>query len=211
MHPIPIVYGLTIGELGTMINGEGWLGEGLQCEMEVILCENYDHNVTYDLPVKPSPNLPNLRSVLLYPSLCLFEGTTVSVGRGTTDQFQVIGHPEARLGSYVFTPVSMPGASSPKHENVQLHGTNLTGLSTDDIMAWKKLNLGWMIGYYEQLSGRNEFFLETNFFEKLAGTAELRQQIIGGMTEDEIRASWQPGLDIYKLKRQKYLLYPDFD
>jgi len=211
MHEIPVVYGLTIGELAGMINGEGWLENGAQCDLTVIKCTGYDHTMTYDLPVAPSPNLPNLRSVLLYPSLCFFEGTTVSVGRGTNTQFQVIGHPKLMTGSYTFTPKSMPGALYPKHEGVQLYGTGLASLDIQTIRQWERLNLSWLIGYYEELAPKNQFFLENNFIDKLAGTDKLRKQIIDGMTEEEIRGTWKEGIEVFKKNRQKYLLYPDFE
>jgi len=211
MHPIPVVYGMTIGELATMINGEGWLENGVLCDLTVIRCENYDHTMTYDLPVAPSPNLPNLRSILLYPSLCFFEGTSVSVGRGTDDQFQVIGHPDFSIGSYVFTPEPKPGAMHPKYDGVVLHGTGLVSLSAESIMKWKSLNLAWLIQYHTYLSGNGDFFLENLFFDRLAGTAQLREQIVAGWTEDQIKESWVEDLTNFKVKRELYLLYPDFE
>ena len=211
MHPIPIVYGMTIGELAQMINGEKWLEEGVQCDLQVIECLHYDHNMTYDLPVKPSPNLPNLRSILLYPSLCFFEGTTVSIGRGTSHQFQVIGHPLMKGGSFAFTPQSMPGATHPKHEGVRLYGTSLVGLDIETITSWRKLNLEWLIGFYKEISRGGQFFLDNNFFDKLAGTYELRKQLEEGLSEEELRASWKKDLDSFRLLRKQYLIYKDFD
>ena len=210
MHEIPVVYGLTIGELATMINGERWLENGVQCDLTVIPCENYDHTMTYDIPIAPSPNLPNLRSILLYPSLCFFEGTNVSIGRGTDNQFQVIGHPDYALGSYAFTPEPKPGAMSPKYDGVTLFGTNLASLSEDKILEWRSINLSWLIQYYTYLSHSGDFFLENLFFDKLAGTARLREQILAGWSVEEIRASWVQGLEEFGVKRRKYLLYPDF-
>lgn len=211
MHPIPVVYGMTIGELAMMINGEGWLDGGLQCDLKVIPCENYDHNMTYDVPVPPSPNLPNLRSILLYPSLCFFEGTNVSVGRGTDNQFQVLGHPEYTPGPYHFTPEPKPGAMHPKSDGVELHGTSLVSLSPSEIMHWRSINLSWLMQYYAYLSDKGEFFLENLFFDKLAGTARLREQIIAGWTESEIKESWAESLANFKVKRKAYLLYQDFE
>jgi uncharacterized protein YbbC (DUF1343 family) len=211
LHPIPVVYGMTIGELAIMINGEGWLENGVHCDLTVIPCENYDHTMTYDLPVAPSPNLPNLRSILLYPSLCFFEGTNVSIGRGTDNQFQVIGHPDYEQGSYTFTPEPKPGAMNPKYDGVQLYGTNLTSLSTDDIMKWGSINLSWLIQYYTYLSDKDDFFLENLFFDKLAGTAKLREQLLAGWTEEQIRGSWISDLEGFKAIRKRYLLYPDFE
>jgi len=211
MHPIPVVYGMTIGELATMINGEGWLENGVQCDLTVIACENYDHTMTYDLPVAPSPNLPNLRSILLYPSLCFFEGTNVSIGRGTANQFQVIGHPDFAPGGYTFTPEPMPGAMKPKYDGVTLHGTNLSTLTTDEILEWRSINLSWLIQYYTYLSDKGAFFLENLFFDRLAGTAKLREQILAGWSEEEIRGSWEKDVKGFKAKRKLYLLYQDFE
>ena len=210
MHEIPVVYGMTIGELALMINGEKWLANGAQCDLQVVPCIYYDHSMTYDLPVAPSPNLPNLRAVLLYPSLCFFEGTEVSVGRGTDMQFQVIGHPDYRPGSYIFIPESKPGATNPPHKGVQLYGTNLTTLTTEEIMSWKKINLTWLIEYHRYLEPKDTFFLKsTAFFDKLAGTDELRNQLEAGWTENQIRASWTSDLDKFLVSRKKYLLYSD--
>jgi len=211
MHPIPVVYGMTIGELAAMINGEGWLENGVHCELTVIPCVNYDHEMTYDLPVTPSPNLPNLRSILLYPSLCFFEGTNVSIGRGTDNQFQVIGHPDYTTGSYTFTPEPKTGAMSPKYDGVVLYGTSLTSLSADEIMRWRSLNLSWLIQYYAYLSEKGDFFLENLYFDRLAGTPKLREQIVANWNEGEIRESWAGDLKNFKVKRKKYLLYPDFN
>jgi uncharacterized protein YbbC (DUF1343 family) len=212
MHEIPVVYGLTIGELALMINGEGWLANGIQCSLTVVPCTQYDHTMTYDLPVAPSPNLPNHRSVLLYPSLCFFEGTEVSVGRGTHMQFQVLGHPSFEQGDYTFIPIALPGAKNPPLKGVLAKGTNLSELSIEEIVSWKRLNLSWLLEYAHVLQPLNEFFLpKTNFFDKLAGSEALRLQIQNNNSEDEIRASWQEGLNAFKMKRKKYLLYPDFE
>jgi uncharacterized protein YbbC (DUF1343 family) len=212
MHEIPVVYGLTIGELALMINGEGWLANGIQCSLTVVPCTQYDHTMTYDLPVAPSPNLPNHRSVLLYPSLCFFEGTEVSVGRGTHMQFQVLGHPSFEQGDYTFIPIALPGAKNPPLKGVLAKGTNLSELSIEEIVSWRRLHLSWLLEYAHVLQPLNEFFLpKTNFFDKLAGSEALRLQIQNNNSEDEIRASWQEGLNAFKMKRKKYLLYPDFE
>lgn len=212
MHEIPIVYGLTIGELATMINGEKWLTNGVQCDLTVIQCQHYDHTMTYDLPVAPSPNLPNLRSILLYPSICFFEGTHVSVGRGTNTQFQVIGHPDYSPEQFSFTPQSKQGASNPPHLGVPLFGTDLTSLSIDEIRNWKRINLQWLIEYHRMLDPQNTFFLEKpDFFDKLAGTDQLRIQLEKGWTEAQIRNSWSKGIDEFLARRRLYLLYPDFN
>ena len=211
MHEIPIVYGMTIGELAQMINGEGWLEGGVQCDLTVVPCANYDHTMTYDLPVAPSPNLPNLRSVLLYPSLCLFEGTVVSVGRGTDKQFQVLGHPNYDIGGYVFTPEPKPGASSPPHNGKKLYGIDLSQYSVDEVKSWRSLNLSWLIEYYDNAASDPPLFLENKYFDKLAGTDMLRKQIEQGWSEYQIRESWQEGIAAFKQARSKYLLYPDFE
>lgn len=210
MHPVPIVHGMTVGEYAQMVNGELWLADSIVCDLTVIPVLNYSHSDFYELPVGPSPNLPNKYAVYLYPSLCLFEGTDVSVGRGTEYPFQVIGHPEFVLGSYIFTPRSIPGvATHPKHEGVYCNGQNLIGYAKEMESNPAKLNLSWLLAYYDFLKDRTGFF--NNYFEKLAGNAELRQQIIAGLSEEEIRASWQPKLNEFKKIRKKYLLYPDFE
>lgn len=209
MHPVPIVYGMTIGEYARMINGEGWLANGVKAELEVVSCSEYDHDTYYELPVKPSPNLPNIRSILLYPSLCLFEGTTVSVGRGTDKQFQIYGHPKIGSGSFSFTPRPMEGATHPKLEGKNCFGQSLQGLTLGSIYDRKKLDLTYLVQAYKELSrGNHPFFLKNNFFDKLAGTPNLRAQIMEGMTEEEIRASWQKDIKAFKEIRSKYLLYP---
>ena len=208
MHPVPVVYGMTIGEYAQMINGEKWLNKGAQADLTVIKNRNYNHNTYYSLPIKPSPNLPNIQSVLLYPSLCFFEGTTMSVGRGTDTQFQVIGHPEYSDGEYVFIPKSGPGAKYPKHEMKECKGYNLTQKTKGALYDLGRLDLSYLLNAYSNLSDhRIPFFNDNNFFEKLAGTSNLRKQIIEGKNEDEIRATWSKGLSTFKKTRSKYLLY----
>ena len=210
LHPVPIVHGMTVGEYAKMVNGEGWLENGVKCELSVIPVENYTHSDFYELPVRPSPNLPNKNAVYLYPSLCLFEGTIVSVGRGTDFPFQVIGHPDFVTGSYLFTPKSIPGvASKPKYEGVTCFGQNLTGFAENITNQPHQLSLFWLIEYYKILKDKGNFF--DNYFEKLAGTAQLRKQIEEGWSEVQIRESWQPGLEKFRQIRKKYLLYPDFE
>ena len=211
LHPIPVVHGMTVGEYAQMVNGEGWLKNSVKCKLNVIKCKNYDHQTFYDLPVKPSPNLPNLLSIYLYPSLCFFEGTTVSIGRGTNTQFQVIGHPDFQQGDYNYTPVSMAGAKYPKHENKNCNGFDLTSLPLDEFQNRGQLNLNYLIGFYNNFPNKNSFFLENKFFDKLAGSATLRWQIINGKSEEEIRGSWQSGLANFQNIRKKYLLYKDFE
>lgn len=210
MHPIPVVYGMTIGELASMINGEGWLANGIRADLTIIPCKGYDHNISEPLPVPPSPNLPNHRAVLLYPSLCFFEGTMVSVGRGTETQFQVLGHPDYAPGSYSFTPQSRPGAGAPPHLGVHVTGVSLTGLETTEIRQWNGLNLQWLTAFHHYLHPKEAFYGNVEFFDKLAGTDALRLQLDSGMGEKQIRSSWQQDIADFLVIRKKYLLYPDF-
>lgn len=208
MHPVPTVYGMTIGEYGEMINGELWLHEGSQCDLTVIPCKNYDHQTYYNLPIKPSPNLPNIQSIFLYPSLCFFEGTHVSVGRGTDMQFQMYGHPAWEDAPAKVEIRSMPGAKYPKHENKSIGYRSLQDLTKGALHDRNSMNLEYLVNMYALLTENDEpFFLDNNFFEKLAGTAKLREQLIAGKSEDEIRASWQIGIDEFKPIREKYLIY----
>jgi len=208
MHPVPTVYGMTIGEYAKMINGELWLHEGIQCDLTVIPCKNYDHNTYYNLPIKPSPNLPNIQSVFLYPSLCLFEGTHVSVGRGTDMQFQIYGHPAWTDAPSKIKIQSLPGAKYPKHENKSIGYRSLQDLTTESLHKKDGLNLEYLVEMYQMLTKKGEtFFLDNNFFEKLAGTDQLRSQLKAGKTADEIRASWDSGVDEFRMTREKYLLY----
>jgi uncharacterized protein YbbC (DUF1343 family) len=206
MHPIPIVHGLTVGELALMINGEGWLGSE-KCDLKVIKMSNYSHQDRYSLPVKPSPNLPNDRSIELYASLCLLEPTLVSIGRGTAYPFQVIGYPDKLFGEFSFTPESIPGMSTyPKLEDVTCYGKDLR---TAELMDG--FNLNYLLDSYHKVNKSDSFFTSPNFFDKLAGTESLRIQIIAEENEATIRQSWQPKLEAYKTLRRQYLLYPDFD
>ncbi len=206
MHPIPVVHGMTVGEYAKMINGESWLKKGVQCNLEVIPCENYTHQTFYEVPIKPSPNLPNARAIYLYPSLCFFEGTVVNEGRGTNKQFQVYGDPKSTIGDYEYIPVAMPGAQSPKHQNKLCRGFDLSNIPLDSLQAQKQLNLNYLITFYMAYPEPDQFF--NNFFDKLAGNAILRKQIIAGNSEAEIRATWQEGLTNFKKIRAKYLIYP---
>ncbi|GLB53277.1 hypothetical protein NBRC110019_23170 [Neptunitalea chrysea] len=200
MHPVPVLYGMTIGEYGKMINGEKWLTNGIQCNLTVIPCKNYTHNSTYSLPVKPSPNLPNDRAIALYPSLCFFEGTNVSVGRGTNIQFQVYGAPYFSDTKFEFTPGPNEGAKNPKYNGTRCYGYNLTGIN-----RLEKLELKWLLNAYNITPDKSEFFI--SFFTKLAGTKKLQQQIKQGLSEEAIRASWTKDLNSFKLTRNKYLIY----
>ena len=198
MHPIPIVHGMTIGEYAKMINAENWISN--KCNLTVIEMENYNHDMHYNLPIKPSPNLPNSKSINLYPSLCLFEGTNISIGRGTDYPFQHFGAPYLE-SNYSFTPKSGEGSKYPKHKNIECFGTDLR--FQDNYLT--NINLNWIINSYNNCPYKQKFF--TNFFDKLAGTDKLRLQIIDGKTEKEIKGSWIDGLDKFKLTRKKYLLY----
>lgn len=203
MHPIPVVHGLTVAELAQMINGEGWLEGGVKCDLEVVTMENYSHEDTYSLPVKPSPNLPNDKSINLYPSLCFFEGTQMSIGRGTQFPFQVIGYPDQIFGTFSFTPESIVGmAKYPKYEDEICYGVDLRNSKRLD-----RLDLGFVIDNYNLWQKEESFF--TYYFNTLAGTDQLKKQIESGMSELEIRASWQDELKKYKQLRKKYLLYQD--
>ncbi len=207
MHPVPIVYGMTIGEYAQMINGEGWLDASVRCQLQVIPVGNYDHQTMYDLPIAPSPNLPNLRSILRYPSLCFFEGTPLSIGRGTKYQFQVIGHPDLLHTEFSFTPQSMFGAAKPKLMDQLCYGETLQDQNPADIFEERKINLSYLIKYYELFPDKTKFFNENKWIDKLAGTAGLREALQSGKTEDQIRQSWQEDLRTYSKIRSKYLIY----
>ncbi|MEO8711410.1 MAG: DUF1343 domain-containing protein [Parafilimonas sp.] len=229
MQPIPVVYGMTIGEYAMMIAGEGWLtsdaankkyawyknfaenSADTAFHFLVIKCQNYDHKSKYELPVKPSPNLPDMGSVYWYPSTCFFEGTNISEGRGTDEPFQIFGAPSLTKTMYAFTPVSKQGATSPKYVNQICYGWNVSDIKADD----KKLDLQYLIDAYTLFPDKNNFFIKPKtgdyFFNKLAGNSTLMEQLKDEKTEAEIRASWQPALDKFKQIRKKYLLYADFE
>jgi len=207
LNPIPVVHGLTIGEYAQMINGEGWLKNHIKCRLKIIKVQNYKHSDVYKLPVNPSPNLNSDKSIILYPSVCLFEGTTLSLGRGTMFPFEQIGHPIlAGKYTYSFKPVSIPGMSEdPPQKDKVCYGINLKDYDTFFIRSGKALNLTWLIELYKAFPDKSHFF--NAYFTKLAGTDELRKQIEAGKSEKEIRASWEPALGKYKAMRKKYLLY----
>ena len=199
MHPIPIVHGMTIGEYAQMINGQQWLKNGVQCQLTVITMQGYSRTMPYDLPIKPSPNLPNAQAVNLYPSLCLFEGTNVSVGRGTDLPFQHYGAPYLK-NDYFFIPKSGEGAKYPKHEGQKCYGKDLSQFS-----KLSQLDLSYLIDAYQQSADKDTFF--NTFFDKLAGGSDLRLSIIGGKSEEEIRKSWADGLNVFKEQSAPYLIY----
>ena len=205
MHKIPIVHALTVGELAKMIKGEKWIENSEKLKLEVIKIDNWDHSKEYKLPVRPSPNLPNQQSILLYPSLCLFEQTTVSIGRGTAFPFQVIGHPNYDNKSFSFTPVSVVEERKPKHE-----GNESFGIDLRKIKVKKELNIKYLIDFYNKLKGTDSDFFG-KYFYRIAGNKKLENQIKDGISEKEIRSSWEIKLSQYKAKRKKYLLYKDFE
>ena len=204
MHPVPITHGMTIGEFATMINGEKWLGDQLSCDLTVIRLKNYNRNKKYELPIKPSPNLPNGKAINLYPSLCLFEGTNVSVGRGTEMQFQIFGSPSIKEEkfSYTFTPQPNIGSKSPKHNGKICYGLNL-----ERTEYLNEINLEWLISAYQSSEKKSEFF--NSFFTKLAGQKILQKQIENGFNAEEIKKSWKLDLKNFKITRSKYTLYKD--
>ncbi len=203
MHPIPIVHGCTVGELALMINGEGWLPHG-KCDLEIIPVKNYTHQTKYELPIKPSPNLPNYRSIRLYPSLCLFEATNVSVGRGTLFPFQVIGYPDSTFGDFEFIPRSIEGMSKyPLHENQTCYGIDFR--SSDH---YNSFSLNPFIEAYQKIEASEKFWKSRRWIDLLTGDPEFYEKVNRGMTAEEITESWQPKIDAYQLIREQYLLYP---
>lgn len=203
LHPVPIVYGMTIGEYAQMINGEKWLNNGIRCDLTVIPLKNYSHNSTYSLPLRPSPNLPNDKSINLYASLCLFEATNVSCGRGTEMQFQIFGSPDlpSDTYNYSFTPKPNFGSKTPKHLNQECYGLDLS--KTENL---SNLNFNWLIDAYNATPNKDQFFREVSF-NRLAGTNKLKEQIEQGLNFEEIKATWQDGLSAFKKTREKYLIY----
>jgi len=215
MQPIPIVYGMTIGEYAKMLIGEQWLDSAANTGLKdfrltIIPCKGYTHHSRYPLPVKPSPNLPNAQAVALYPSLCLFEGTAFSLGRGTDKPFQQFGHPSLPKDLYHFTPASLPGAKNPPLLDQTCYGYDLSKIDVAKTTG-NRFSLQWLIKAYRLFPDKGHFFLPNQFFNRLAGNDTLQQQIKDGKTEEEIRKSWEPDLGNFKKTRKKYLLYTDFD
>jgi uncharacterized protein YbbC (DUF1343 family) len=203
MHPLPVAYGMTIGELAQMINAQGWLRGGVRCDLTLIPCENYTHGSAYSMPVRPSPNLANDHAILLYPSTCFFEGTVISEGRGTAMPFEVYGHPEIK-GPFSFTPRSIEGvASNPKFKGQVCYGEDLRNFSP--VEGWSQLFLEFLIDAYDAFPDKAVFF--TSYFEKLAGTASLRKQIEAGWTQEQIRESWSSDIENFMDLRKEYLIY----
>lgn len=210
MQPIPIVHGMTVGEYGLMLNGESWLENQVKCKLHVIPVKRYNHSQLYQLPIKPSPNLPTMESVYLYPTLCLFEGTVMSIGRGTNKPFELIGHPDLTEYDTIFVPKPIAGvAPHPKLQGEKCKGYDLTTYAQNRITYERKINIFWLETAFFELGAKEEFF--TSFFDKLAGNQEFRKQIIEGKTEQEIRKSWQVEIQNFKKTRKKYLLYQDFE
>jgi len=207
LMPIPVVHGCTVGELALMINGEGWLEKGLKCELEIVKVKNYTHQTVYHLPVKTSPNLPNQLSVRLYPSLCFFEATNVSIGRGTAFPFQVIGFPGCAISEFTFTPKTIAGVSNqPIHEEKECNGIDFRNMESIPTFT-----LSYFIQFFRQFGKSDDFWKSKRWIELLSGNGQFYDQINNGLTEQEIRATWQPQLSNYLKIRKQYLLYPDFD
>lgn len=206
MHPIPVVHGMTLGELARMIDGEGWLRDGLRCKLTVIPCRGYTHRSRYRLPTAPSPNLPNMRAVYLYPSLCFFEGTPISLGRGTNFPFQAYGHPELQ-GDFSFTPRSNAGAKNPPLKDKLCHGVDLRTSPSDERIWERGVDLGYVIDCYRQLNLGEKFF--TPMFDRLTGTDYIRQMILQGAGADRIKARWADDVERFKQTRKPYLLYEE--
>ena len=204
MHPVPVVYGMTIGEYAMMINGEGWLSRSASCNLWIIPCKNYTHKTKYSLPISPSPNLKSDEAISLYPSLCFFEATTVSIGRGTEKPFEVFGHPKFPSGSFSFTPIPQVGAKNPLHVNKTCTGYDL---SKKSMRRTYEINLNYLLLARDLLGDSTAFIDQANFFNRLAGTASLKEQLAKGWSAREIRETWKPGLDKFLDIRKKYLLY----
>jgi uncharacterized protein YbbC (DUF1343 family) len=208
LHEVPIVHGMTVGEYAKMVNGEGWLKNGIKCNLTVVEMDNYNRNEVYELPIPPSPNLPNQKAIYLYPSLCFFEGTEVSEGRGTDKPFQQFGYPKMPNSNTSFTPKSIEGvAKYPKLENKKCSGLDLSTLPEDSLRNLGKINLNWLIVTYQSYPQKDKFF-KADFFDKLAGSSVLREQIIAGKPEEEIRDSWEEELSEFVTIRDNYLIYP---
>ncbi|MEI6766259.1 MAG: DUF1343 domain-containing protein [Bacteroidota bacterium] len=210
LHCVPLVHGMTVAEYACMVNGEGWLKGGIKCDLKYVPVYNYNHTLFYQLPIKPSPNLPNMEAVYLYPTLGLFEGTFISVGRGTDKPFQVIGHPDLPKTDFSFTPKSIPGmALHPPFEGKECNGYDLGNFADEYIKNTGKIYLYWIKELYRSLGSNADFF--NSGFDRVAGNSKLKYQIIMDVSEDDIRASWQQGISDFKKIRKKYLLYTDFE
>ncbi len=208
LHSVPVVYGMTIGEYALMVNEERWMKNEIKCNLKIVKLSNYNRNKIYNLSVHPSPNLQTTEAILLYPSLCFFEGTNVSIGRGTEHPFEIIGSPEFSKGSYSFIPKSIKGvADNPKYLGKKCNGYYLKEFANNYLRSYYHLYLFWLKGFYDDSKNKSEFF--TSYFDKLAGSDKLRKQIIAGKTIEEIQKSWEEDLLEFLKIREKYLLYPD--
>lgn len=208
LHSVPVVHGMTMAEYAGMVNGEGWLKNGVKCKLKCIPIAGYDHGLFYQLPVKPSPNLPDMKSIYLYPTICLLEGTKLSIGRGTDKPFQYVGHPSLK-GDIKFTPVARPGfALNPPLKDTLCNGYDL-GSKAETIKQTKELNISFILKIYKEMPDKTGFFISS--FNILAGNSKLKEQIINGVSEADIRNSWKPGIEKFKIIRKKYLLYKDFE
>jgi uncharacterized protein YbbC (DUF1343 family) len=205
-NPVPIVYGMTMGEYAQMVNDEAWIPK--HCELKIVLCEHYDHTTMFEPPIKPSPNLPNLRSILLYPGICMFEGTVMSLGRGTSTPFQVVGNPSYPDKSFSFTPVATEGAKNPPLKDKLCYGVDLSKTNVDSLFALRKMDLSILLQVYQQM--KSDTFFNAKWFDTLAGGTGFRKAIEAGQDEAQIRAGWTKDLEAFQQKRRQYLLYPDF-
>ena len=206
--PIPVVYGMTVGELARMINGEKWLSGGIACDLQIISCQYYDHDTFYKLTVNPSPNLNCMEAIYLYPSICFFEGTIMSLGRGTSFPFRVIGHPDYPDHAFSFLPRSIQSNINPVLKDQTCYGIDLRGFDIDSLQRLRSLNLHWLLEACKLMNKGEAFF--TDYIDKLAGTGKLREEILAGWSEEMIRKSWQPELIKFNILRRKYLIYKDF-
>lgn len=204
--PIPVVYGMTMGELALMAKGEGWINNAENLTLNVVACENYNHQTRYRLPIAPSPNLPDMKAVYLYPSTCFFEGTTMSLGRGTDMPFTVYGHPEMKGRSFSFVPKSRSGAKNPPHQDKKCYGVDLRSLDDEEIIA-EGMNLEYVIDAYNAMNQGEKFF--NRMFNLLAGTDKIKEMIMAGKSADEIKATWKDEVDEFKIRRKPYLLYAE--
>lgn len=215
MHEVPVVHGMTIGEYALMVNNEGWLENGVKCDLQVVACQGWDHTSFYELPIPPSPNLPNMKAVYWYPSLCFFEGTIVSIGRGTDIPFQCAGHPDFEVDVledlYSFKPAPNEGSSDPKLNGQTCYGYDLSKFEINEIREKAQLDLSYLVEFYRKIGSKGSFFLSNGFINNLAGSNELMKMIKAGKTEEEIRSAWQDDLSSFKVIRSKYLLYKDFE
>jgi len=211
MHPVPVVHGMTVGEYATMINEEGWLADSLKCNLTVVECQNYSHKDFYELPIPPSPNLPNMASVYLYPSLCFFEGTKLSVGRGTNQQFQIIGYPDFNDSTFSFTPKPNVGSKYPKFNGEECFGIDLSKFGANYFRNIGSLYFEWMTLFYESYPDKETFFRKDGFFTLLSGNKSLELMIKEGNSAQEIQSSWKSEVNEFKKIRKKYLRYEDFE